>query len=274
MSAKNQNKIIISFDLEFWYCGTVLRRYLPKDKSKLEKIYPKIVEEIISLLGEHGAKATFFVLAQVAQENPELIRRISQSGHEIAVHGLNHQLVSEKSPNQFNSEIRLAKKIIENITGQKTIGFRAPNFSIFNKADWALVELANMGFKYDSSLFPFSLKRWGKVSTDIHQPIKNSKLLECPISNYKFLGFNIPISGGFYFRAIPYPIFSFLLKRIIKKGRVPILYFHCMDLENFIPNIKMPKIIKIIKFWGVKKSRHKFQKLVKDFNITSINQNI
>ena len=269
---KGRGKIVLSFDLEYWYCGIYLTKYLPPDKSKLVKIYPEATKRILNLLNQYQAKATFFVLGQLAQEDPLLIREISRQGHEIALHSLNHELVSALKPEEFTDKIKEAKKILTDITGQQPIGFRAPNFSILEKETWPFTVLAENNFKYDSSVFPFVTDKWGETKIGPYRPLESSDLKEYPIATYKLLGFNFPLGGGIYFRLIPYPLFTFLLKRLIGRGIIPVLYFHPADLTDFIPDLKIPWLLKTIKYWGVKKSFKKFERLLKDFIAVSIKQ--
>jgi len=268
MSAKN-NKIALTFDLEYWYCGRVLKKYMPKDLSQVKQIYPQATKKILNLLINHQARATFFILSAIGQKNPQLIKEIHQQGHEIASHGFNHDFVSEMNQNVFESEIIKSKQIIKEITGYDPTGFRAPNFLIKNDQAWVFEILKKHNFKYDSSDCGFLKKIWGKINTN---PYDKFGLKEYPIAVYKFLGFNIPLAGGFYFRIIPYPIFKFLLKRLNKKGQIPFLYFHTIDLIHFKIEYPLPWLRKTFKYWGVKKAYKNFQKLLDDFTTITMNQ--
>jgi len=99
-------------------------------------------------------KGTFFILGWIAERYPGLVRRIQKEGHEIACHGYAHKLIYTQSKEEFRQDIRKAKDILENITGSRVIGYRAPSYSITNKSQWAFEVLIEEGFKYDSSIFP------------------------------------------------------------------------------------------------------------------------
>jgi polysaccharide deacetylase family protein (PEP-CTERM system associated) len=103
---------------------------------------------------QHSPKGSFFVLAWIAKRFPDLIRRIKGEGHEIACHGYAHQLIYKQSKEEFRKDIRKAKSILEDITGDEVIGYRAPSYSITNNSKWAFEVLVEEGFKYDSSIFP------------------------------------------------------------------------------------------------------------------------
>ena len=106
------------------------------------------------LITQNSPKGSFFVLGWIAKRFPDLIRRIKGEGHEIACHGYAHQLIYKQSKEEFRKDIRKAKSILEDITGDEVIGYRAPSYSITNKSKWAFEVLVEEGFKYDSSIFP------------------------------------------------------------------------------------------------------------------------
>ena len=100
------------------------------------------------------AKATFFCLGWVAERYPNLIKEIQHRGHEIACHGYSHKLIYTQSRDEFREDVRKAKAILEDITGDEVVGYRAPSYSITNRSRWAFEVLMEEGFKYDSSIFP------------------------------------------------------------------------------------------------------------------------
>jgi polysaccharide deacetylase family protein (PEP-CTERM system associated) len=99
-------------------------------------------------------RATFFILGWIAERCPGLVREIRAQGHEIACHGYAHQLIYGQSPETFREDIKKAKAIIEDITGEAVIGYRAPSYSITGDSLWAFEVLMEEGFRYDSSVFP------------------------------------------------------------------------------------------------------------------------
>ncbi len=101
-----------------------------------------------------AGKATFFVLGWIAERYPALIKTIRDAGHEIACHGYGHQLIYRQSKEEFREDVRKAKVILEDITGDEVIGYRAPSYSITKQSRWAFEILMEEGFRYDSSIFP------------------------------------------------------------------------------------------------------------------------
>ena len=83
-------KNIMTIDLEDWYhCNLGDNDVLEKRISTVEKN----TNEILRILKENKAKATFFTLGSVAEQFPNLIKKIDKENHEIASHGYGHELV-------------------------------------------------------------------------------------------------------------------------------------------------------------------------------------
>lgn len=246
-----KNKIALTFDLEYWYCGKFLKKYLSNDLSEEKEYYPEMTEKILELLKNNGSQATFFVLGKIIKENPDLIKKIIEAGHEIAYHGWHHIPLDELTKEEFNDNLNESQKLIIDIINQSFLGFRAPNFSLKkeNIEFWQI--LRDNNFIYDSSLI-------GEKNKEINN------LKEIPVSSQKFFNFDVPL-GGWYFRILPYWLFKLILKIKIKKGCLPIIYLHMMDLWPQTPNIKLPYFIKKIKYWGINKSWYKLKKFLEDF---------
>jgi peptidoglycan/xylan/chitin deacetylase (PgdA/CDA1 family) len=188
------------------------------------------------------------------------------------LHGLNHTPIDRLSPDEFQRDITKSTEIFQRVINEAPKGFRAPNFSINKSNKWAWETLGKNDFVYDSSYFPFSSDPTGLTPIQPYKLMTEAALLEYPISTFRWLGINWPISGGLYFRLLPYPIFSYLLKKKISKNQLVVLYFHLMDLDESIPNIKIPHWRKTLKYFGVKKSWNKFNRLLNDFSVESIEQ--
>lgn len=245
-----KRQAILTFDLEFWHNSQFLKKYLTKKKDVPNDYIIESVEPILNLLNRCQQKATFFVLGQAAEKYPEIIKKIHQSGCEIASHGYSHKTLEQLQPKEFEEEIAKTNRIIENITNQKPIGFRAPAFSLNNETKWAIKILEKHNFKYDSSISPLSIY---KISSSIIKELPSSL-------------------GGIYFRILPLKIYFSLIKNI-SKTNPPILYFHPYEFFEAAPKINSaPWLKKKIKYWGIKNAWEKFKKLTEEFNFISIKQ--
>ncbi len=194
-----------------------------------------LTESILELLQEKETRATFFVLGQVAEKFPFLVKKISNFGHEVGVHGYNHYRFFEMSREQALEELSNAKNIIENLIGQEVFGHRAPAFSITPDTKWGLDVIANAGFKYDSSIMPIKGKRygWPGFPKNIHllKTPSGASLIEVPMTTVPFLGREIPVCGGGYLRLFPYSITKRAFEKITPERPV-ILYIHPYELDT------------------------------------------
>jgi len=180
-----------------------------------------------------NARATFFVLGEVTEEYPDLIRRIHRGGHELGVHGHKHRWVHTLTPDAFSSEVVRAKKSIEDIIGQPVLGHRAPAFSINSNMTWAVDVLCKAGFKYDSSIYPMRGRHYGDPSVPLEPfMLKGSEgqLLEIPMTVLEFAGRRWPVCGGGYLRHFPFFINSWAMKKI-NRQRPVIIYLHPYEFD-------------------------------------------
>ena len=197
-----------------------------------------LTEKILDLLSEKSVKGTFFILGQVAEKFPGLVKNIASQGHEIGVHGYNHLQFFRMTPEQAFRELISAKKLIEDLIGTSVYGHRAPAFSITPETEWGLDVIAEAGFEYDSSIMPISGIRygWPDFPKDIHrvQTPKGYELTEVPLSTIDVMGREIPVCGGGYLRLFPGWVTEKAMKKITMK-RPAIVYMHPyeLDLERY-----------------------------------------
>ena len=231
-------------------------------------------KRLLTLLDKHKTKATFFVLGWVADKIPKLISEIHKAGHEVASHGYGHELIYNLSENEFREDIRKSKNLLEGITNEKILGYRAPNFSI---TEQALDILKEEGFIYDSSLFPSMMHdRYSKVTSvrlDREVGVEEARedLYEVLIPILDFLGKRIPWGGGAYFRMLPYPVYRSGIKRILKNRESFLFYLHPWEIDPGQPRIKGIKLnYRIRHYTGQSKAKYKLDRLIGDFEFTTI----
>jgi polysaccharide deacetylase family protein (PEP-CTERM system associated) len=204
---------ILSVDVEMWH-----------DTSCVEE-----TGYLLDLFRGKRARATFFVLGSVACREPDLVRRISAEGHEVGSHGWNHDPVFTKSPAQFRDEMKRSFEILSSLAGTPIAGYRAPHFSIRRETYWALDVLADVGFKYDSSIFPFAGPRYG-IPGFPRWPVRitrnEASILEVPLSTIRAWGTNLPVAGGGYFRLLPYPLIRGAVQAVNADGLPFVVYCH------------------------------------------------
>jgi polysaccharide deacetylase family protein (PEP-CTERM system associated) len=192
------------------------------------------MEVILEICEKNNVKGTFFILGEVAKKFPALVKRISNGGHEVGVHGYHHDQIFKLTPEKLRSSLERSKDMMQNLTGKEILGFRAPAFSINSHTSWALHVIAACGFTYDSSIFPsLSLRYgWKDFTKDICRlDLGDSHyIIEAPLSVVNYLGRDIPVGGGGYLRYFPYYWTQKALQQISKK-RSPIIYLHPYELD-------------------------------------------
>jgi polysaccharide deacetylase family protein (PEP-CTERM system associated) len=202
-------------------------------------------ERVLGILDAAGARATFFVLGWVAERFPLLVRRIQANGHEIASHGHGHEMASVQTRNEFRSDVRRAKRTLEDCAGVRVRGFRAPTFSIGRKTWWAYEILAEEGYLYSSSIYPIAHDLYGMPTaprTPFH-PLGMCDFLEIPVATVRFLGANRPCGGGGYFRLMPYALSRRLIDRVNRLETMPcVFYCHPWEFDVGQPRIERASI--------------------------------
>ena len=269
-------KNILTIDLEEWYHANYHDDVFNNKKTYQVRVVQN-THRLLALFAEYGAKATFFVLGHVAEEHPDLIRRISSAGHEIACHGYAHELVYQQTPEEFRVDVLKAKSLIEEITGLEVKGYRAPSWSVTEKSLWAWEVLEELGFAYDASVFPISTYLYGLPSSPrfaYHPTYKHQdlNLLEVPSSTVQVLGKNIPFAGGFYFRALPYPLIAQGIKAVNNEGQPALVYLHPREIDPGQPRLTLSLKESLIHYYGINGCEQKLIRILKKFEFTSIEE--
>jgi polysaccharide deacetylase family protein (PEP-CTERM system associated) len=229
----------MSIDVEDWFQVENLRAVVARDTwDERELRVEANTDRMLQLMAERGVRATCFILGWVADRCPALIRRIADAGHEIASHGYGHDLIYSLSHDQFREDIRRAKALVEDLTGARIRGYRAPSFSI---TDWAIDILREEGFEYDSSAFPtVAHDRYGRLSgMDAGTPIVEVRpgFHEVCVSTLRLGSRGLPWAGGGYFRLIPYPAFKRGVARILRAGGPYVFYIHPWEIDPGQPRM-------------------------------------
>jgi polysaccharide deacetylase family protein (PEP-CTERM system associated) len=266
-------KALMTIDVEDWFQTENFKQRIPPDTWGTQKLrVNNNVKVILDILEKNDAKGTFFILGWIAERAPEVVKAIQANGHEIASHGYGHECVYRLTPEEFREDLRKSKDIIENISGVKVKGYRAPNFSI---TDWAIDVLSELGFEYDSSYFPVIHDRYGKLTRFKVEDKPLFKLkedfFEVPLSCLHLFGKNIPWSGGGYFRLIPYPLFKQGLRSILDREQSFNFYIHPWEFDPGQPRINdMHKINRFRHYNNIEKTADRFTRMVHDFKFQSV----
>ena len=231
------------------------------------------VELLLDLLARHETSATFFVLGWIAERQPHVVRRLAESGHEIASHGSWHRRVMTLAPEEFRADIRTAKATLEHASGQRVTGYRAPSFSIVPGTEWAFDVLLEEGYEYDSSLFPIRRPGYGYPAAathphSIHRP--SGELLELPLATIDWRGFRLPAGGGGYFRHFPYAVTREAFRQHECRGESGTFYIHPWELDVGQPRVAAPWLTRVRHYRGLESTLPRLERLLGEFRFTSV----
>jgi polysaccharide deacetylase family protein (PEP-CTERM system associated) len=229
----------MSVDVEDYFQVSAFAPYI--DRAQWPSMPCRVeanVDAILTLFDDNQVKATFFTLGWIAERYPAMVRRIHTAGHEIASHGYGHQRVSDQTPEVFLDDILRAKELLQDVTGQKVLGYRAPSFSINSSTPWAWDMLLRAGYRYSSSVYPVRHDHYGMLDAPRFPffPGADRELLELPITTARVLQRNLPAGGGGYFRLLPYALSRWMITRVNEQDRRPgIFYFHPWEVDPAQP---------------------------------------
>jgi polysaccharide deacetylase family protein (PEP-CTERM system associated) len=225
------------------------------------------IDRILGLLSEANVKATFFTLGWIAERYPDLVRRVSQCGHELASHGFSHQRATEQGRDEFLADIRLAKAILEDISGQAVDGYRAPSFSIGLSNPWASECIGEAGYRYSSSVYPIRHDHYGVPDGPRFAHETSPGVLELPVATVRIFSANWPAGGGGYFRLLPYTISRWSIQRINTVDRKPAMfYFHPWELDPDQPRVQGPSAKSRFRHYlNLRRTKPRMRRLLADF---------
>jgi polysaccharide deacetylase family protein (PEP-CTERM system associated) len=222
---------------------------------------------LLERLDEVELKATFFVVGEIARDNPGLVKAIADAGHEVASHGWDHKRLLRFTPQSFREDVRKSKDALEQAAGQAICGYRAPTFSIMRETAWALDVLAELDFTYDSSIYPVRHDRYG-VPDAPRAPFLaaglSSSILEIPPATLRLLKVNLPMGGGGYFRLFPLFFTAWAVRQMAKRCSPPVamLYFHPWEFDPEQKRLPLGWFNRFRTYIGIRRSRSRLTRLL------------
>jgi len=235
--------------------------------------------KLLAIFEQFDVRGTFFVLGWVAEQYPQLIKDIAARGHEIACHGYSHRLVYEQSPEQFHEEASRSKNLLEDITGSAVLGYRAASYSIVRRSLWALDILAELGFVYDSSIFPVHHDRYGIPNFERaphRMSTPNGKsIVEWPLATAEFFGCRLPVAGGGYFRLFPYWFSRWGLASINRRDLRPfVFYLHPWEIDPLQPRVSTSWLSQFRHYTNLGKCEERLKRLLDDFQFGTVRNSL
>ncbi|HEY0428741.1 MAG TPA: glycosyltransferase [Pyrinomonadaceae bacterium] len=236
-NTSNKKHLLTVLVEDYFHVGAFENLIQQRNWSHFEPRYEQNTLKTLDLLDDFNTKATFFVLGWIAQQNPGLVREIVARGHEVASRGFYHRSLRHLTPEEFREDVRKTNRVLEDASGQKVIGYRSAEKLSFEKDDWIFDILAEENFVYDASFLP--AKKDAKNKRLAHQVHTNGKAIwEFPYSTRNLGVGLLPISGGNYFRQIPYTMMRHAVEDWHERYDEPfVLYFHVWELDPEQPRI-------------------------------------
>ncbi|MEM9501898.1 MAG: XrtA system polysaccharide deacetylase [Pseudomonadota bacterium] len=260
----------LSVDVEDWFQVGAFENVIERDEwDSIKTRVENNVDRILDLFSEADVHATFFTLGWVAKRNPRMIRRIADAGHELASHGYDHARVFTFERAQFGEDIRMAREIIEDASGQKVTGYRAPSFSIDQRTPWAFMELAEQGYAYSSSVAPIAHDHYGWPAAPrfAFRPIPWADLVEMPVTTAMLGGRRVAAGGGGFFRVLPYAFSRWAIRQVNRRDQRPaVFYFHPWEIDPNQPRVPgAPMRSRLRHYTGLEHMAGKLRDLVHEF---------
>ena len=265
----------LSVDVEDYYHVEAFADRIPRETWSQ---YPRRVADntrrVLELFSRFNARATFFVLGCVAEQDPALVREIAAAGHELGCHSHWHKRIFKMTRDEFRDDLRRARNAIEDAGGKKVVGYRAPTFSIVKKSLWAVEILAEEGFLYDSSVFPVKHDLYGMPEAPrflFRWNCRNGKpLYEIPPQTVRVAGRNLPAGGGGYLRILPMWYTRWAFGRISRRDeRPPVVYFHPWEIDPGQPRISAGLKSKLRHYTNLGRMEGRIKELLAGTNFVS-----
>jgi len=277
----------LSIDVEDWFHAELIRPHV--GAARPERRVEWATEPILQLLKRYGVRATFFVVGDVLRHHHDLVRRIYEAGHEIACHGWSHRPLWSLDAVRLDEELEeFDQELATVMPKEEVVGFRAPTWSLDERTGWALDVLRARGYRYDSSIFPIRNYLYGVSGAPSHpyRPTAeeltidhaelgpgNSQLIEFPMSICRLLGWPIPVSGGFYLRAIPQVMLRWLVRTMNAQGHAAMIYLHPWEADLLTPRIReLSWANKLATYYNPKSVLRKLEDLLKEFRLAPLRE--
>lgn len=262
----------MSVDVEDYFQTEAMSAVAPRTRWDS---FPSHVEAntnaLFELFAQYEVRATFFFMGWVAERFPQVVRLAHELGHEVGCHSYWHHPVFEMSVGEFREDTYRARNVIQDATGAPVKGYRAPNFSINGSVPWAYSILEELGFEYDSSVYPIHHELYGNHRAQRHPYLAGEKLIEIPVATWRVFKQNVPVAGGAYLRIFPYALMRHGIRSINKNEKAPaVLYMHPWEIDDSQPRLEASWKSRTRQYTGLAGMKSKLERLLRDFNLASI----
>lgn len=269
---------IFSIDVEDWFHildvpGAPDINTWPTLPSRVERNFLQLLDLFSDSRGEQPQRATCFFLGWIAERFPHLVREAVARGHEIASHGYAHELAYTLTRSAFRADALRSRMLLEDISGTQVIGYRAAGFSSTDATPWFFTELRDIGYLYDSSVFPARRGHGGNPNSLLgpHFPAETD-LIELPATVAEFGSARICFFGGGYLRLSPYRLIRDMSRRLLARGAPVMFYIHPREIDPYHPRISMSYRRSFQSYVNLATTEKKIRNIIRDFPVTTCRQ--
>jgi polysaccharide deacetylase family protein (PEP-CTERM system associated) len=272
---KFQQTCAMTVDVEDYFHVSAFEKVIqPSDWHNCKPTVDYNTRHLLDLFAQKKIKATFFILGWVAQAFPQLIKDIADQGHEIASHGMNHRRAMLQTKAQLSVDIEQSINVLQQLSGQKVLGYRAPSFSIGKDNEWAFELLVELGILYSSSTYPIVHDLYGTPDWPRFIHTRAEGIIEIPVPTLRSGSTNTGIGGGGYFRLYPYFFSKKRIEKYLKtEGQPYNFYFHPWEIDPKQPRVAgAPLKSKIRHYINLGAMEKKLVRLLEDYSWGSMQQ--
>jgi polysaccharide deacetylase family protein (PEP-CTERM system associated) len=263
--------LFLTFDIEDWYHANYREVVAPAAGEGGRSNFERNVHRLIELCHRLKIRSTCFVLGEMGEKFPAVIRALHEAGHEIASHGQAHRLVHTMTPAEFREDLTRSCQVLEQITREKILGFRAPSWSVRREnLGWYYETLQSQGLRYSSSIYPARTFLYGieDFPAQPGYPVINGRrmeIFEIPVPVTRLLHRKVGYSGGFYLRFFPAWFIKNRLNRALAAGALPFVYLHPREIDPDQPRLRLSLLNRIIHYWGIRGCERKLAQVLADY---------
>ncbi|MEX1024320.1 MAG: XrtA system polysaccharide deacetylase [Planctomycetota bacterium] len=266
----------ISFDVEeFFQVANLRGRFSKADWDRTESRLDVGMDAILACLERHDTQATMFFLGWVAERRPDLVARCYAAGHEIASHGYEHDFLWDIGPGGLDEDLAKTERAIQAAGVPRPVGFRASTFTLTKRTWWAFDTLVRRGYLYDSSVHPVRHPVYGVPDFEpgiSRVEVAEGSIVEFPVATFPFLGKNLPMGGGGYFRLFPGALIRSAVASLERRGRPAGLYLHPWEFDPDQPRQPAPALKRFRHYVGLKRTLPRLDALLERFRFGTLRQ--
>jgi len=266
----------ISFDVEEFFQVANLRGHFARDDwDSVPSRLAIGMDRILAALERRGAHATFFFLGWIAERHPQYVQRVLEAGHEVASHGYEHLFLWDMNRAELVEDLARTERALAAAGAPPPIGFRASTFTLTRKTWWAFDVLVERGYRYDSSVHPVRHPVYGVPDFEpgiSRVEAAGGSVIEFPVSTWPFLGRNLPVGGGGYFRLLPGRITRAAVRSLESRSKPASLYLHPWEFDPDQPRCPAPALKRWRHYMNLDRTLPRLEELLASFRFGSLRE--